>query len=183
MFGLIKSLFLIFPTLIQILSLLANLLKAIGELSNQKNFEDVKQRKEDTDTPEGKTSLVQEEKDYDKNSVINQENLIELENRSFFVIRCKNNFYSLDESLRKLPPEIFKEKYLDFCEKGSIDTPETKSELTEDIESITKQKNVLINKIYFILNKYGLSKDFDMLPQEIKELDPEDFKEYAKKNF
>lgn len=84
--------------------------------------------------------------------------------------------------MRKLPPDVFKEKYSDFCEKESADISETKNRLKEGAQSRIKQKNVLINKIYFILNKYGLSKDFDALPQEIKELDPEDFKEYAKKN-
>jgi len=179
MFNFIKSLFLIFPTVIQVLSLILNLLKAVQSLNNQKPPENVEQKNKNAS--EEKESLTQEEVS-NKNKIIDKERLIELENRSFFVIRCKNDFYSLDESLRKLPPDVFKEKYSDFCEKESADISETKNRLKEDAQSRIKQKNVLINKIYFILNKYGLSKDFDALPQEIKELDPEDFKEYAKKN-
>jgi len=179
MFNFIKSLFLIFPTVIQVLSLILNLLKAVQSLNNQKPPENVEQKNKNAS--EEKESLTQEEVS-NKNKIIDKEKLIELENRSFFVIRCKNDFYSLDESLRKLPPDVFKEKYSDFCEKESADISETKNRLKEDAQSRIKQKNVLINKIYFILNKYGLSKDFDALPQEIKELDPEDFKEYAKKN-
>ncbi|AZU97700.1 TP-like protein [Thermus phage YS40_Isch] len=179
MFSFIKSLFLIFPTIIQVLSLILNLLKAVQSLNNQKPPENVEQKNKNSS--EEKESLTQEEVS-NKNKIIDKEKLIELENRSFFVIRCKNDFYSLDESLRKLPPDVFKEKYSDFCEKESADISETKNRLKEDAQSRIKQKNVLINKIYFILNKYGLSKDFDALPQEIKELDPEDFKEYAKKN-
>lgn len=179
MFSFIKSLFLIFPTVIQILSLILNLLKAVQSLNNQKLPENVEQKNKNAS--EEKESLTQEEVS-NKNKIIDKERLIELENRSFFVIRCKNDFYSLDESLRKLPPDVFKEKYSDFCEKESADISETKNRLKEDAQSRIKQKNVLINKIYFISNKYGLSKDFDALPQEIKELDPEDFKEYAKKN-
>lgn len=169
----------IFPTVIQVLSLILNLLKAVQSLNNQKPPENVEQKNKNAS--EEKESLTQEEVS-NKNKIIDKEKLIELENRSFFVIRCKNDFYSLDESLRKLPPDVFKEKYSDFCEKESADISETKNRLKEDAQSRIKQKNVLINKIYFILNKYGLSKDFDALPQEIKELDPEDFKEYAKKN-
>lgn len=169
----------IFPTVIQVLSLILNLLKAVQSLNNQKPPENVEQKNKDAS--EEKESLTQEEVS-NKNKIIDKERLIELENRSFFVIRCKNDFYSLDESLRKLPPDVFKEKYSDFCEKESADISETKNRLKEDAQSRIKQKNVLINKIYFILNKYGPSKDFDALPQEIKELDPEDFKEYAKKN-
>lgn len=169
----------IFPTVIQVLSLILNLLKAVQSLNNQKPPENVEQKNKNAS--EEKESLTQEEVS-NKNKIIDKERLIELENRSFFVIRCKNDFYSLDESLRKLPPDVFKEKYSDFCEKESADISETKNRLKEDAQSRIKQKNVLINKIYFILNKYGLSKDFDALPQEIKELDPEDFKEYAKKN-
>ncbi len=179
MFSFIKSLFLIFPTVIQVLSLILNLLKAVQSLNNQKPPENVEQKNKNAS--EEKESLTQEEVS-NKNKIIDKEKLIELENRSFFVIRCKNDFYSLDESLRKLPPDVFKEKYSDFCEKESADISETKNRLKEDAQSRIKQKNVLINKIYFMLNKYGLSKDFDALPQEIKELDPEDFKEYAKKN-
>lgn len=179
MFSFIKSLFLISPTVIQVLSLILNLLKAVQSLNNQKPPENVEQKNKNAS--EEKESLTQEEVS-NKNKIIDKEKLIELENRSFFVIRCKNDFYSLDESLRKLPPDVFKEKYSDFCEKESADISETKNRLKEDAQSRIKQKNVLINKIYFILNKYGLSKDFDALPQEIKELDPEDFKEYAKKN-
>lgn len=167
------------PTVIQVLSLILNLLKAVQSLNNQKPPENVEQKNKNAS--EEKESLTQEEVS-NKNKIIDKEKLIELENRSFFVIRCKNDFYSLDESLRKLPPDVFKEKYSDFCEKESADISETKNRLKEDAQSRIKQKNVLINKIYFILNKYGLSKDFDALPQEIKELDPEDFKEYAKKN-
>lgn len=169
----------IFPTVIQVLSLILNLLKAVQSLNNQKPPENVEQKNKNAS--EEKESLTQEEVS-NKNKIIDKEKLIELENRSFFVIRCKNDFYSLDESLRKLPPDVFKEKYSDFCEKESADISETKNRLKEDAQSRIKQKNILINKIYFILNKYGLSKDFDALPQEIKELDPEDFKEYAKKN-
>lgn len=179
MFSFIKSLFLILPTVIQVLSLILNLLKAVQSLNNQKPPENVEQKNKNAS--EEKESLTQEEVS-NKNKIIDKEKLIELENRSFFVIRCKNDFYSLDESLRKLPPDVFKEKYSDFCEKESADISETKNRLKEDAQSRIKQKNVLTNKIYFILNKYGLSKDFDALPQEIKELDPEDFKEYAKKN-
>lgn len=189
MFNFIKSLFLIFPTIIQFLSLLLNILKAIESLNNQKttsekgntNKNNVTENKNDSSNKQ--ESLHQEDKTSNKNDVINKERLIELENRSFFVIRCKNDFYSLDESIRKLPPEVFKEKYLDFCKKDQVDPSTTKSKIVESNESRIKQKNVLINKIYFITNKYGLAKDFEALPQEIKELNPEDFKNYAEKNF
>lgn len=179
----------IFPTIIQLLSLLLNILKAVESLNNQKttsekegtNKNNVTENKNDSSNKQ--ESLHQEDKTSNKNDAINKERLIELENRSFFVIRCKNDFYSLDESIRKLPPEVFKEKYLDFCKKDQVDSSTTKSKIVENNESRIKQKNVLINKIYFIANKYGLAKDFEELPQEIKELNPEDFKNYAKKNF
>lgn len=189
MFNFIKSLFLIFPTIIQFLSLLLNILKAVESLNNQKttnekgdtNKNNVTENKNDSSNKQ--ESLHQEDKTSTKNDVINKERLIELENRSFFVIRCKNDFYSLDESIRKLPPELFKEKYLDFCKKDQVDSSTTKSKIVESDESRIKQKNILINKIYFIINKYGLAKDFEALPQEVKELNPEDFKNYAEKNF
>ncbi|BAK53752.1 hypothetical protein TMA_064 [Thermus phage TMA] len=202
MFNFIKSLFLIFPTIIQFLSLLLNILKAVESLNNQKttsekgdtNKNNIAENKNDSSNKQ--ESLHQEDKTSNKNDAINKERLIELENKSFFVIRCKNDFYSLDESIRKLPPEVFREKYLDFCKKNKVDSSTSKNEVVKNNEeSITKhkvvdnddsrikQKNVLINKIYFIANKYGLAKDFEALPQEIKELNPEDFKNYAKKNF
>lgn len=169
--------------------MLLNILKTVESLNNQKttsekgdtNKNNVTENKSDSSNKQ--ESLHQEDKTSNKNDVINKERLIELENRSFFVIRCENDFYSLDESIRKLPPEVFREKYLDFCEKNKVDSSTSKNEVVANDDSRIKQKNVLINKIYFIANKYGLAKDFEALPQEIKELNPEDFKNYAKENF
>lgn len=195
MINFFRSLFLIIPLVVELITAVKNLLTSLSTLNKidkeiknqQSNLSDAKGKKDKETAKDEKKNLDSNNSNSESYATKNYNTrLNELENRSFFVVRCKNNFYDLEENIRKLPPEEFKARYLEFCVKSTKKEEfKTTTQTTTTVSSSDreKQKNVLINKIYFIANKYGLSEDFEKLPKEIKELNPEDFKNYAKKTF
>jgi len=111
-----------------------------------------------------------------------------LENRSYYLankIGTKEDFLKLPESEQTLDPEAFRKKYVPVKNTSKNTTPaevspaqsvNVKNENSDAID----QKNRLLNKIYFLLEKCGTKKDFEALPDEIQKLQKDLFKEYTK---
>ncbi len=204
--AILQSIISLVPTLIKFLSILQKLNEVLASLPKPENTS----KKESSEKPNPKevseqtatfskspeNSKVSEQDEVfsrphenTPNNQVISENTILKENRSYFLIHCKTKkFEELDESLQKLPPDTFREKFAELCPpKPALQKTENKKDVADNIkpstESREKRKNELINKVFFIVEKFGLEKDFYSLPEEIRYLNPEEFKEYAKKNF
>lgn len=207
---LIIGIFSLLPDIVRLISQLNNLsstLKSDSKNNEKQEKQDTVLQEQQLPTiqeqKEQQLTNIQEQK-------LDHSKLYLYENKSFYKIFCKDNdFESIPENLKSLDPEKFKMQFTDIC-KNPInlyykkfgenktasnvqlpsESPETKSyePPTSNNRTVTeadrnKQKNILINKIHFIINKYGNADSFNSLPEEIKTLNPEEFKDYAKKAF
>jgi 1,2-phenylacetyl-CoA epoxidase PaaB subunit len=118
-----------------------------------------------------------------------------LQNKSYFYTHCKNTktFDSLPDKVKTLYFTEFND-YIEknsLCEKYEFNNGENKSQESfpiknKEIEATLnreKEKNRLINKIFFIINNYGDKTKFLKLDDDIQTLNPKEFESYAEKNF
>jgi uncharacterized protein YfbU (UPF0304 family) len=108
-----------------------------------------------------------------------------LENKSYFLanIGTLKEFDSLSEDIKTLNPDIFKKRFPKVVkEKNSGTNSKTSTEKATTIvdEKYQQRKNELLNKVTFIVNKCGMSSDFEKLPDEVRTMDPLLFKEKSK---
>lgn len=106
-----------------------------------------------------------------------------LENKSYYLthkLGTESDFLKLPESEQILDPEVFRKKYTpapitSVSTKSTANTPSPNVKPEE-----AAQKNKLLNKIYFLLEKCGTRKDFEALPDDVKNLPKDLFKEKTK---
>jgi DNA polymerase III alpha subunit len=176
----------IFEYLPKILAILKGLNSLLSTLKTEEK-QDTKQQ-----APKDSGNKAESEKEKTNTSetsakpMFDEKRLNYLENRSYFLanVGSLKEFESLSEEIKTLSPDLFKERFPKAVKeknvKTKLETP-TEEKTTKIVDEKHQQrKNELINKVTFIMNKCGLSSDFEKLPDDVRTMDPTLFKEKSK---
>jgi hypothetical protein len=172
-----------FQYLPQILSILSGLNSL---LSMFKEKQDSEQQK--LVNNEQKTKIDQEKPKPDESTtkpMFDKRKLNYLENKAYFLanVGTLKEFGALSEDIKTLDPDLFRKQFPKVVKEKNTETnSETSTEKATTIvdEKYQQRKNELLNKVTFIVNKCGMSSDFEQLPDDVRTMDPVLFKEKSK---
>ena len=128
--------------------------------------------------PDDKEKATEIAKQIDRTLEVNK-----LENKSYYLankVGTKEDFLKLPESEQILDPEAFRKKYVPVTNADKNTKPVEAAPVQSVNSDSNDQKNILLNKIYFLLEKCGTKKDFEALPNEMQKLPKDLFKEHTK---